>query len=110
MHRLNQITEHAISEFQRLRIAALEKENAKLVADNQELTCANKLAHERIKELEETADAVSKAIVLETKVRHDVEKENISLHNAKQTLLSKCSEFEQTIVNLKRDLVSRQTR
>tara|TARA_R100001082_G_C4225212_1_gene100879 strand:- start:90 stop:251 length:162 start_codon:yes stop_codon:yes gene_type:complete len=34
---LNQITEHAISEFQRIRIDALEKENKKLKEKNDRL-------------------------------------------------------------------------
>ena len=95
MHRLNQITEHAISEFQRLRIDALEKETTKLEANNIELTNANKLAHERIKELQDSIDTEHAKNTAAYVCNEALEKENISLHNAKQTLLSKCSELEQ---------------
>ena len=52
---------------------------------------------ERIKELEETADAVSKSVVLETKVRHDVEHEVIELKNANKLAHQRIKELEQQV-------------
>ena len=52
---------------------------------------------ERIKELEETADAVSKSVVLETRVRHDVEHEVIELKNANKLAHQRIKELEQQV-------------
>ena len=55
------IQQAAVLEFLKLRIEALEKSNDKLEHDNIELKNANKLAHERIKELKEVFRATHKS-------------------------------------------------
>ena len=103
MQRLNQITEHAISEFQRLRIDALEKENANLVADNQELTCANKLAHEKIQELQDSINVTARYV-------ERIRKKRESLELCVRRMQESNDKLHQQLANAKRDSVSRQTR
>ena len=101
MQRLNQITEHAISEFQRLRIDALEKENASLVADNHELKCANKLAHEKIQELQSSIDVTARYVERTRKKRE-------SLELCVRRMQESNDKLHQQLANAKRDLVSKQ--
>jgi len=58
----------------------------------------------RIKELEETADAVSKSVVLETKVRHDVEHEVIELRNVNKLSRERMLELENNLSEAERKI------
>ena len=97
---------YLIGRIKDLELQVKLKDNAKEAFYNIEsrLEDENCRLKERIKELEETADAVSKSVVLETKVRHDVEHEVIELRNVNKLSRERMLELENNLSEAERKI------